>query len=87
MATFKITVPDKSDLGVHIADKSGRDRSMEVFLLASIGLKNTSLDSKSSVKVVNKSEVGPLEQLTSSGDISVIEQGSIVDFGDDLTKL
>lgn len=87
MATFKITVPDTSDLGVHIADKSGRDRSMEVFMLASIGLKNISLDSKSSVKVVNGPEVRPLEQLTSTGNINVIEQCSIVDFGDDLTRL
>ena len=87
MATFKITVPDSSELGLHIAGKSGRERSMEVYMLASIGMKSISLPQASSVCKLNNEKGATELSPVSADNIPVIYEGVIVDYGSELMNL
>lgn len=95
MATFKVTVDENSELGLHIGSLSPRGRSREIYMLACIGLlsRSNGLNKQQSVGglVHTTSEslamVNPEEKAGVFQDVSLIEQMDIVDFGDDLLRL
>lgn len=89
MTTFKVTIDSASELGQHIEKLSPRGRSREIYMLASIGLKFSSVNNIRHDK--GKSE--NTGKLTSDANVKKIEKDSVlgqalsVDFGDDLLGL
>lgn len=98
MATFKITVDDKSELGQHIEKFGSRERSREIYVLATIGLlmkqgNSPTVLSPKENKLGNDFSNDPVAILTKAkpGEVSaaknVINQSGGVDFGDELLDL
>lgn len=102
MSTFKITVDDQSDLGKHISKFKPRERSREIYLLATIGLMasrgNILTDKTHGLNVeFNSNErksssvaVGILtsNELSEENEKNIIVNHALaVDFGDDLLAL
>jgi hypothetical protein len=95
MATFKVTIDENSELGIHIGKLSPRGRSREIYMLASMGLMSRSSGPNllpNQVGVLNAEETPGVALKASvddagGSDLAVKNQPSIIDYGDDLMKL
>ncbi len=95
MATFKVTIDENSELGIHIGKLSPRGRSREIYMLASMGLISRSSGpnlSQNQVGVLNVEDISetalkaPVDGVGISG-LTVNNQSSIIDYGDELMNL
>jgi hypothetical protein len=87
MATFKITVPDDTELGKHLSRLSGRARSMEVFMLATVGLKGGVFASANVNKPAEKCEATAIECDVANVNNSIVNHDIKVDFGEGILDL
>lgn len=95
MATFKVTIDENSELGIHIGKLSPRGRSREIYMLACLGLMNKGVGSNSypnservlSVDGVLDTEVSKREKRPEKEKISDNNQLGIIDYGDELMDL